>query len=185
MVETSKSEALCDNLHAEKFLSAIPDGCSPSLDEECIQLEEHLRKSRERMREAFEGLKRIIRRRRNEGIQQSQHQKKLERKLEQKLERNLERELQQLKELISKVQREKERERERKRERRATMRSLQRGALRNFDATPTNRRFTHDIPPDIPDTLFEADFCSATVAVLRMALTPCLREHIMSSLNPT
>ena len=101
------------------------------------------------------------------------------------LERVLDRARKHLEETIRKVQEEKERERERRRELWATMRSLQRGALRNNDATPTDRKITHDIPPDIPDTLFEADFCSATVAVLRMALTPCPKEHPADPLNLT
>ena len=33
-----------------------------------------------------------------------------------------------------------------------------------------DRRISHDIPPDIPDTLFESDFSISTIAVLRTAM---------------
>ena len=42
--------------------------------------------------------------------------------------------------------------------------------VQNGGPTLCDRRFSHDIPPDLPSTLFESDFCSSTVAILRAAL---------------
>ena len=43
--------------------------------------------------------------------------------------------------------------------------------------TSCDRRFSHDIPPDLPSTLFESDFCSSTVAILRTALLRVYKGH--------
>ena len=46
---------------------------------------------------------------------------------------------------------------------------------RNGGPTACDRRFSHDIPPDLPSTLFESDFSSSTVAILRSALLRFLK----------
>ena len=66
---------------------------------------------------------------------------------------------------------------ERKKEKRREEIELSHGvarASREHQPTSCDRRFSHDIPPDLPSTLFESDFCSATVAILR---TPLLRVY--------
>ena len=49
--------------------------------------------------------------------------------------------------------------------------------------TSCDRRFSHDIPPDLPSTLFESDFCSSTVAVLRTALLRLYKGYRLLNLQ--
>ena len=46
-----------------------------------------------------------------------------------------------------------------------------------------DRRYSHYIPPDLPSTLFESDFCSSTVAILRTALLRLYKGYRLLNLQ--